>query len=193
MNLSWYDNSDFDRGAPRWKEALWIGVRCVFFQNPLPWPSRLRRALLRVFGAHVGRGVTIKAGVNVSFPWRLRVGDHVWIGEEVNILSLAIVLIESNVCVSQQVFLCTGSHDYRRDNFPLIVRPITIRTGSWIAARSFVGPGVEVGAGSVVGAASAVLASVPEFCLVRGNPAQTVRRLNVTSSDPSDGQPLCAI
>ena len=190
MDLSRYDNRDFDRGAPRWKEALWIGVRCVFFQNPWPWPSRLRVALLRVFGARVGRGVTIKSGVNISFPWRLQIGDHVWIGEEVSILSLAEVLIESNVCVSQQAYLCTGSHDYRHIAFPLITRPITIRTGSWVAARSFVGPGVEIGADTVVGAASAVLASVPESCLVRGNPAQVVRDLNVSIIGRPDGSSL---
>jgi putative colanic acid biosynthesis acetyltransferase WcaF len=77
MKLEIYDNSDFDRGAPRWKRGLWVIVRCVFFQNPCPWGSAFRSALLRAFGAKIGKGVGIGSNVNISFPWRLVVGDHV--------------------------------------------------------------------------------------------------------------------
>lgn len=175
MDLARYDNSDFDRGAPRWREAAWYLVRWWFFLTAFPWPSGLRVRLLRMFGARIGRGVVVRGGVNVSFPWRLTVGDFVWIGEDAGILSLAAVTLESNVCVSQRAYLCTGSHDFRRAEFPLVTRPITVRSGSWVAAGAFVGPGVEVGAGALVGAGSVVLADVPPGCLVRGNPARVVK------------------
>jgi putative colanic acid biosynthesis acetyltransferase WcaF len=126
LNLQIYDNSDFDRGAPRWKEALWILVRCLFFQNSFPWPSELRVWLLRAIDAKIGNGVIVRANVNISFPWRLTVDNHVWIGEDVDILSLAQVTIESNVCISQRAYLCTGSHDFRREDFKLKVAPITV-------------------------------------------------------------------
>jgi putative colanic acid biosynthesis acetyltransferase WcaF len=171
LNLQIYDNSDFDRGAPRWKEALWILVRCLFFQNSFPWPSELRVWLLRAFDAKIGNGVIVRANVNISFPWRLTVGNHVWIGEDVDILSLAQVTIESNVCISQRAYLCTGSHGFRREDFKLKVAPITVRTGSWIAAASFIAPGVEIGSGAVVSAGSVVFENVPPNSLVRGNPA----------------------
>ena len=140
--------------------------------------------LLRAFGARVGVGVRVKAGVNVTFPWRVEIGDHVWLGEGVTILSLALVRIESNVCLSQQAYLCTGSHDHRREDFLLITKPITVRVGAWVAARAFLGPGVEIGTGSVVSAGSVVFAAVPANCLVRGNPAQVVRRLDAPASTP---------
>ncbi len=175
MDLSRYDNSDFDRGAPRWREAAWYLVRWWFFLTAFPWPSGLRVRLLRGFGARIGRGVVVRGGVNVSFPWRLTLGDHVWIGEDAGVLSLAAVTVESNVCISQRAYLCTGSHDFRRPDFPLVTRPITVRTGSWVAAAAFVGPGVEIGAGALVGAGSVVLADVPPGCLVRGNPARVVK------------------
>src|SRR5260370_31567468 len=149
MNLAIYDNSDFDRGAPRWKEAVWVLVRFLFFQNAFPWPSSLRCALLRAFGAKIGRGVVIRANVNISFPWRLTIGDHVWIGEDVGILTLAPVTIESNVCISQRTYLCTGSHDFRREDFKLRGAPITVGEGSWIAAASFIAPCVEIGSGAI--------------------------------------------
>ena len=178
MDLSVYENSDFDRGAPRWKEALWVFARCLFFQNALPWPPRLRVTLLRAFGAKIGRHVIVRANVNISFPWRLQVGDHVWIGEDVGILSLAQVTIESNVCISQRVYLCTGSHEFRREDFKLKVAPITVRTGSWVAAAAFAGPGVEIGLGSVVSAGSVVLENVPANVLVQGNPARVVSAID---------------
>jgi putative colanic acid biosynthesis acetyltransferase WcaF len=174
VDLSIYDNSDFDRGASLWKEALWIALRALFFQTAIPWPSRFRAALLRSFGAKIGEDVVIRANVNISFPWRLSIGDHVWIGEDVGILSLAPVTIESNVCISQRAYLCTGSHDFRREDFKLKVAPITVRTGSWVAALAFVGPGVEVGTGAVVSAGSVVFKTVPPNTLVQGNPARVI-------------------
>ncbi len=177
MDLSRYDNRDFDRGAPRWKEALWLAARALFFQNPVPWPSRWRVAMLRAFGSTIGEGVVVRSHVNVSFPWRLTVGDHVWIGEDVGILSLAAVSIEANVCLSQRAYLCTGSHDYQRDDFKLVTRPVTVRTGSWIAAQAFIAPGVEIGRGAVVAAGSVVVKDVPANTLVSGNPARVVKTI----------------
>ena len=172
MDLSIYDNSDFDRGAARLKEAAWVLVRWIFFQTSFPWPSSLRVQLLRWFGSRIGGGVTIRSNVNISFPWRLNIGDHVWIGEDVGILSLAPVTIESNVCISQRAYICTGSHDFRREDFKLCVAPITIRAQSWIAASAFIGPGVTIGTGSVISAGAVVFKDVPPSSLARGNPAQ---------------------
>lgn len=172
MKLEGYTTGGFDRGAPRWKEMLWVLAKCVFFESSLPWPSRLRVALLRVFGATIGRGVVIRAKVNITFPWRLTVGDHVWIGEEVLILSLAPVTLESHICISQRAFLCTGSHRFHSPGFDLVTKPITIRQGSWIAAQAFVAPGVEIGPDSMVAAGSVVLENVPPGTVIRGNPAR---------------------
>jgi len=176
IDLSGYSTGDFRRGASPLKEGAWWMVRALFFLTPLPWPSGLRAALLRLFGAEVGRGVVIRAGVNITFPWRFRAGDHVWIGEEALILSLARVSIESNCCISQRAFLCTGSHDFASPAFTLDTRPITIREGSWVAACAFIAPGVSVGPASMVAAGSFALADVPPGVIVRGNPAVVVKR-----------------
>ena len=169
MRLDLYDNSGFNRGANRLTEALWVLCKAFFFLNPLPWPSAVRAGLLRFFGARIGCGAVIRSGVNITFPWRLTIGDHVWIGEEVLILSLAPVTIGSHVCLSQRAFLCTGSHDWRRETFDLQTSPIIIEDSVWISAQVFLGPGVRVGHGSVVGAGSVIMKSVPADSIVRGN------------------------
>jgi putative colanic acid biosynthesis acetyltransferase WcaF len=120
--------------------------------------------------------VVIRSNVNITFPWRFQVGDDVWLGEEVIVLSLAPVVIESNVCISQRAFLCTGSHDFRAADFDLITKPITIRSRSWVAAQAFIAPGVEIGERSMVAAGSVVSENVPPKSLVRGNPAVVVKR-----------------
>lgn len=177
IQLREYDNSDFDRGAPQWKEAAWMVVKILFFLNPFPWPSQLRAALLRLFGARIGERATIRSGVNVTFPWRIEMGNDVWLGEEVVLLSLAPITIENDVCISQRAFLCTGSHDFRKTTFDLVTNPIMVRKGSWIAAQGFIAPGVEIGTGCLISGGSVVLDSVPAHSLVRGNPGVVVKTL----------------
>jgi putative colanic acid biosynthesis acetyltransferase WcaF len=174
MKLEGYTVGAFDRGASRWKERLWVVVKCVLFLPRVPLPSSWRVALLRSFGARIGRGVVIRWGVNISYPWRLTIGDHVWLGEEVSILSLAPVTLESNVCVSQRAYLCTGSHAFRQADFALRTKPITIHAGSWVAAQAFIAPGVSVGPNSMICAGSVVFDDVPPDTTVRGNPAEPV-------------------
>jgi putative colanic acid biosynthesis acetyltransferase WcaF len=174
MDLSRYDASGFDRGSSCFKEALWRLCQGLFFQPLWFMPSGVRVFWLRVFGAKIGRRAVIRAGVNIHFPWRLTLGNDVWLGEEVMILNLASVTLESNVCVSQRAFLCTGSHDFRKSSFDLITQPIVVREGSWVAAQSFVGPGVVIGSGAVVSAGSVVFREVPAGKKVQGNPAQVV-------------------
>ena len=172
LDLAKFNNASFDRGAPRWKEALWWLARSLLFAPWLPVPSWFKVAALRGFGATVGRGVVIRSRVNITFPWKLDIGDHVWLGDEVMILSLARVTIGSNVCISQRAFLCTGSHDFGKPSFDLITAPIAIGDGCWIGAQAFVGPGVVMGCGSRCLAGAVVVRNVADATTVGGVPAR---------------------
>jgi len=177
MRLDLFDASrNLDRGRSVWFEVVWYLVKIVFFLSALPWPSALKRGLLRAFGATVGPGVVIKPRVNVHFPWRLEVGAHSWIGEEVFILNFDPVRIGSHACVSQRAFLCTGNHDFRDEKFSFRSAPITIGDGAWVGASVLVGPGVEIGDEAVVTAGSAVLKSLPAGMVCGGSPAEVRSR-----------------
>ena len=171
MKLDRFNNSDFDRGASRLKEVLWWCMRSFFFAPWFPIPSAVKVVALRGFGAKIGEGVVIRSRVNISFPWKLTLGDHVWIGDEVMILSLAPVTIGSHVCISQRAFLCTGSHHFKRESFDLVTRPIVIEEGCWVAANVFIAPGVTLGVGTMCMAGAVVLKSSGMNEVLVGNPA----------------------
>lgn len=175
VDLSRFTVGDFERGASAAVELAWLFARKYFFENSVLPINGVRRGILRRFGARVGAGVIIKPRVRIHFPWRLELGEHVWLGEETYILNLAPVTIGPNVCVSQRSFLCTGSHDWSDPAFPLVTRPITLEEGAWIAAGVFVGPGVTVGKNAVATAGSVVLSDLPPNMICSGNPCVPVK------------------
>lgn len=138
--------------------------------------SAHRRLLLKAFGAKIGTGVIIKPKVRIKFPWRLEIGDHSWIGEDAWIDNLALVKIGSNACISQGAYLCTGSHDWSSPTFDLIVKPITIADGAWVAAKSTVGPGVTVGEGAVLGLGSTTSKDLDPWSIYSGAPAEFLKK-----------------
>lgn len=174
MKLANYNNRGFERGRSAIVELLWIVVQALFISSFLPG-SMHRRFLLRRFGAKIGKGVVIKNGVRVKFPWRLTVGDHSWIGERVWIDNLDQVVVGANCCISQEAYLCTGSHDWTEATFNLICKPITIDDHSWICARSNIAPGVVVGEGAVLAMGSTASNNLENWKVFRGNPAVAIR------------------
>ena len=176
VNLAAYSPGSFDRGAGACREMLWILASLLLFRLCPFKLSAVKSAALRCFGARVGRGVVLKPNLRITFPWKLTLGDHVWLGEECWIFNLAPIVIEDNVCISQRAFLCTGNHDYKSLAFDLITKPIRVERGAWIGASAFVGPGVTIGTHAVAGAGSVVTEDLPAFGVFRGNPAVWVKQ-----------------
>ena len=110
VDLSSFDNSDFQPGGAV-KRGLWYFFNVLFMLNPWNPFIGLKRGVLRLFGAKIGKGVVIKPRVNVKYPWLLEIGDHTWIGEGVWIDNLGQVEIGNNVCISQGALLLSGNHN----------------------------------------------------------------------------------
>ncbi|MFN7120028.1 MAG: WcaF family extracellular polysaccharide biosynthesis acetyltransferase [Saprospiraceae bacterium] len=180
-NLGSFQNKGFERGAPRWKEWLWLIINGLFFINPLSVVSRVKVFWLRVFGAEVGKGVMIKPGVNIKFPWKLSIGNHCWIGENVWIDNLAQVRIQDHVCLSQGAFLLCGNHDYTKTSFDLITKPIVLETGVWIGAKAVVCPGVTCASHAVLAVGSVATKDLEAYAIYQGNPAVKVRERRIVA------------
>lgn len=176
VDLSRFANPEFDRGASKLQELAWIAARSAVFElGPLPMDG-LRRRTLAAFGASVGKNLTIRRGVRVTFPWKLQVGENSWLGEDSWLLNLAPITLGANVVISQRAFLCTGNHDWSDRRFGLMTRPIVVEDGAWVGAAAFVGPGVRIGTHAVVAAGSVVTDDLPPFAICAGNPCVPVRR-----------------
>jgi putative colanic acid biosynthesis acetyltransferase WcaF len=172
--LNDFANPHFSRGRGRVVEALWLLAQWALVASWIPGAAH-RRWLLRAFGAKIGKGVDIKPGVRVKFPWRLEVGNYSWLGENVWIDNLDQISIGANCCISQGAYLCTGNHDWSRSTFDLIMGPIRIGEGAWIAARSTIGPGVTIGEGAVLGLGSVANRDLEPWTINIGVPAVKVR------------------
>lgn len=176
VKLKDFDTSiGLERKASKFKEILWYLTKMFFFLTAFPYPNSLKRVLLKLFGAKIGIGVILKPRINIHMPWKLEIGNHVWIGEDVMILNFESVTIGSNVCISQRSFLCGGNHDYKIASMPYRNGSITLKDGCWIGASCFVAPNVVVGIDCVIIACSNVRTSLPDNTICEGNPAKPVK------------------
>src|SRR5579871_4497276 len=133
------------RGRSKWVVQIWWLVQATLFA----WsPQALygwRRWLLRCFGARIGEGVILRSSVKTPYPWKLTIGDHCHIGENVELYTYGEIEIGSSSVISQRSYLCTGTHDHTVPTFDLLARKITVEPEVWIATDVFIGPGVTVG------------------------------------------------
>ncbi|HJT94377.1 MAG TPA: putative colanic acid biosynthesis acetyltransferase [Mycobacterium sp.] len=165
----------YDKGRPRSTQLLWLVVsRTIVMKWWCPSPVRVR--ILRMFGAQIGAGTLIRADVKIHWPWKLRVDAHTWIGEEAWILNLEPVTIGSNTCISQGVFICTGSHDRKSPTFEFDNAPITIGDSVWIATRATILRGVDIADGATVGAGALVNRNVATNETILAAASRTVDR-----------------
>ena len=163
------------RGKSKIMVQLWWFVQAIFFKLSPQVFYGWRRFLLRIFGAKIGKNVMIRPTAQITYPWKISIGDYSWIGDNVVLYSLGEIEIGSNTIISQRSYLCTGSHDYTKVDFPIYAKKITIEDGCWLATDVFVAPGITIKKGTIVGARSSVFKDMPENKVCVGNPAKFVR------------------
>ncbi len=97
------------------------------------------------------------------------------LGDHVHVYNLGPITIGDHTVISQDVYLCAGTHDYTQPDLPLVRPSITIGSGVWICAGAFIGPGVTIGDNAIVGARAVVTKDVPPGMIVAGNPARVIK------------------
>lgn len=173
-DLSRFNNDWYQPGGAL-KKLLWYFCNVLVLKNHLWFHGASKIALLRLFGAKIGKGVVLKPGVSVKYPWLLSIGNHTWIGENVWIDNLTKVEIGSHVCISQGALLLCGNHDYKKSTFDLMLGEITLEDGAWIGAKSVVSGGVRVKSHAVLSVNSVASKDLEAYSIYRGNPAEKVK------------------
>jgi putative colanic acid biosynthesis acetyltransferase WcaF len=173
--------------ANRAARAIWNLAWLVLFR-PTPIPLHAwRRQLLRLFGATIGKGARIYPGARIWAPWNLVLEDDSCIANGVDCYSVAEIRLNRGALVSQYSHLCSASHDYTHEDFPLVAAPILIGTRAWVAAGAFIGPGVRIGERAVVAARAVVVKDVGPWVVCGGNPAKAIKTYGILD-DNGDSQ-----
>lgn len=129
-----------------------------------------------MFGAGCAGKSWIVSSAKVEMPWDLRIGPHVAIGARAILYNLGGLEIGEQSVLSQDVYVCGGTHDYTNTTMPLLRKKIVIGKQVWIAAGAFIGAGVTIGDGAVIGARAVVMKDVAPWTIVAGNPACEIKK-----------------
>lgn len=174
MDLSTYSHSFSLKN--KISRLLWNFTYLILFR---PFASRLfkkwRVLVLKCFGAKITWSSHIYASVKIWAPWNLEVGKNSSLGPKVDCYNQGKICIGENTIVSQKTYLCASTHDYTKKNFPLILKPILIGNGVWIAADVFISPGVCIEDDAVIAARAVVVKNVEKKTVVGGNPAKFIK------------------
>ena len=158
------------------KRFLWSLIQSTIWKIlPHRIPS-LRMIVLKTFGANVQISSMAFGSTSIFRPWEFSIGKLCTLGPRVRVYNLSKISIGDNTVISQDTYLCGGTHDYSKSNLPLIRQNITIGNSVWICAGAFIGPGVTIGEGAVVGARAVVTSNVEPWTVVAGNPAILIKK-----------------
>ena len=175
IDLSKYNQDWYSRGRNPLIVIIWWMVQGTIFRFSLHNMYAWRNFLLKMFGAKVANGVKVRASASFTYPWKVSIGENTWIGDHVKLYSLDEIIIGNNCVISQESYLCTGSHDLTDPHFGLITKPIIIKDGAWVASDVFIYPGVTVHELGVVAARSTVTKDVNYNEVHAGSPAKYVK------------------
>ena len=139
---------------------------------------------------HIQSGAQI--GKRASVGQEINIGNNVIIGDGVKIQNN--VSIYEGVIIEDNVFLgpsCVFTNDLTpRAEFPKgranYVRTF-IKEGATIGANATIVCGISIGRYAMVAAGSVVTKNIPDYCLVRGNPARICGRVNEKGEIVSKG------
>jgi len=161
------------------RAALWRSLGRWLFAHTPHTAHRLRRAILRRFGADLRGNVKIRRSVKIDRPWNLSAGHLTIFGDHAALRLREPIEIGERCVISQYAVLATEVLDpaLSEPAGRLVDRvgPIRIEDDCWVAADALVLPGVTIRAGAVIGARALVATDVPGWTVAVGEPARGLK------------------
>jgi len=147
-------------------------VLCAWTPKPL---NAWRLIWLRLFGCKIEGTPFVHQRARIEMPWHITLHDQSCVGDRANLYAMGEIELGRKCVVAQEVYLCTGTHDFNDPHLSLVTAKITVGDNAFVGARAFVLPGVHIGDGVIVGACSLVTRSVKPWSVVAGSPARFLR------------------
>ncbi|MDE1769773.1 MAG: acyltransferase [Thaumarchaeota archaeon] len=94
----------------------------------------------------------------------------------------SLVKIENNVTIGSNALIFahanpTANLFLKKGIYPRKVEQVTIKSGAVLFPGSIITAGVTIGENSIVGAGSVVFEDIPDYCVVMGNPARVIKKI----------------
>lgn len=155
-----------------WNSVYWLLFR-PFIGTPF---YKWRNMLLRLFGAQIANDSIVYANAKIWMPCNLKVGRKSCIGPNVFCYNPNKIIIGNKVTISQNSYLCTGSHDITDLALGFISKPIIIKDFVWICANCFIMMGITIEEGCIIGATSSLFSNTEAWKVYGGNPARFIKK-----------------
>ena len=109
-------------------------------------------------------------------PQNLQIGNHTHINRKCMLDARGGIVIGSNVSISHNVSLCSGSHDFNTPDFKYIAGSIHVDDNVWIGINATILKDVQIGEGAVIAAGAVVTKNVPPYEVWGGVPAKKIAK-----------------
>ncbi|MBL1226738.1 chorismate mutase [Enterococcus sp. BWR-S5] len=142
--------------------------------------KQIRKQLIEETFGTTGSNVYIEPSLKFDYGFNIHVGKNFYANFDNIFLDICPIKIGDNCMFGPNVQLYTASHPLnagKRNSGLEFGKPITIGDNVWIGGGAVIVPGVTLGNNVVVAAGAVVTKSVPDDCVVGGNPAKVIKSI----------------
>ena len=141
----------------------------------------------KLFGMKIGKGSKILMKTQVVSPWKITLGDHVYVNEWCYLDGRGGISIGDNTTVALYSKIITGFHDVYSENFDYKELPVKIGDNCAIFTGTIVLPGVEIEDKAIFAAGSVVKRQKYEGNFIYGgNPVSKIKNRNLENNYSQD-------